>query len=340
MLDLSHIFPNNYPNQPTETDLQFEVREMLCRCGDDKQIMDWLNRIACPYLRKAMCLCFRESWHELEKIRDDRTGFYDGDGGWRISWIYLDSDIKQIVKQANLQQIEMEQQEQETMPIIQTTYIPKQMTKEVQPTQQIKMENCNVLMGNSYGGIFPLPGAHVTVNQYANEEKGEPQQTIEGPNESVDERERRKKDAMQDMCSKLDNLHEEMLGYMHNGNRISYAQLRVLMLKILGMIERGSKQDFAAIQEGIWVILIDKRDKCHKDPKYLYFSQTFLGIVGYLCEQKVINGGIQDILNCLFHKPEASMRKCIERGIVSAFPEGTEDMLDFYIKQLKEGKII
>jgi hypothetical protein len=292
-------------------------------------------------MRKAISLYFQKYWHDLEQLRDDRTGYYDSDGGWRLSWIYLDSDIKQIVKRANLQQVELEMQQPEsrTQAIIPTTKIQTKMNKENQTTQQIKMENWNVFMGDSYGGIFPLPGAQVTVHQHA-AANGKPAQTTQGPIETQDDRQERKQRAINDMCSRIDNLKEDMIGYDNDGNKLKYAMLSAFLRKALGVLEGRPDSQYQAIQEGIWCILIDKREKCIKDPKEQFFSQTFLNIIGYLIKHSIINGKKQDILNCLYAKPEESMRKCLERGIVSAFPAGTEDMLDFYIDQLKEGRLL
>ena len=57
MTNLSHIFPSGYLNIPTEEDLRFEVQDMLRYAYTDKQIMDQLRAIRCPYMRKAMALC-------------------------------------------------------------------------------------------------------------------------------------------------------------------------------------------------------------------------------------------------------------------------------------------
>lgn len=214
------------------------------------------------------------------------------------------------------------------------------MEKDFQlPNQQISMENCNVFMGPVDRGVFPLPGAHVTINQYS-DKKGQAKQDIDGPVESADDRQARKEAAIKDMCRKLENLEEEMLGYYDDGKRMGYVQLTTLLRKALGMLEMGSKHEFIATQEGIWTILIDRRDKCVKDPKDSFYPQTFLNIIGCLRQKEIINGKVQDILDCLYAKPDASMRKCIERGIGTAFPEGTEEMLEFYINLLRQQRLV
>ena len=216
------------------------------------------------------------------------------------------------------------------------------MNKDQQPNINIHNENhnCNIFQGPTYGGIFPLPGANVTIHQYASDAQGKPTQEIQGPSEKKDDRDARKQAAIKDICQRLDNLEEDMLGHDNHGQRISHDLLGIFFKRFLGVAERGSKHEFVAIQEAIWTILIDNRFRCTKTDKETFFSQTFLNIMGYLHKQGIINGKVQDILECLYQKPETSMRKCLERGIVSAFPEGTEDMLDFYITHLKQTTLI
>jgi hypothetical protein len=57
---------------------------------------------------------------------------------------------------------------------------------------KIEMQNCNVIMGDSIGGIFALPGAQPIINQYAADAKGKPAQTTHGPVEPVADRQQRK----------------------------------------------------------------------------------------------------------------------------------------------------
>ena len=161
MTNLSHIFPSGYLNIPTEQDLRFEVQDMLRYAYTDKQIMDQLRAIRCPYMRKAMALCLSGYWHELEQLRDDRTGYYDGDGDWRMSWVYFDADMRQIIKHANYEQVELEANISTTQPTTHETtkqQTTRQHMKKEQPNYQIKMENCNVIMGDSHGAYSPCQG--------------------------------------------------------------------------------------------------------------------------------------------------------------------------------------
>jgi hypothetical protein len=57
--------------------------------------------------------------------------------------------------------------------------------------------------------------------------------------------------------------------------------------------------------------------------------------VGYLLEKQLIHGRAQKILDCLYAKNDQSMLKNLQRGLVSAFPSGTAQMIDFYIAHLR-----
>ena len=159
-------------------------------------------------------------------------------------------------------------------------------------------------------------------------------QSIQETTETVEQRQARKLTATDDMCRRLENLEPSMLGNDLKGQPITYSHLTTLLRQGLGMHEQKDNQDFLSLQEDLWTIMIDRRDKCHKDPKDLYYSQTYLGIVGHFVKQKLINGKAQKILDCLYDSNDQSMVKNLKRGIVPTFPEGTAEMFDFYINQL------
>ena len=76
-----------------------------------------------------------------------------------------------------------------------------------------QMENCNVFMGDSYGGIFPLPGAQVTINQDLSKQpkKGEsPSSVVEGKVESQEDREARKSRVIEDIVARFDFTREQL----------------------------------------------------------------------------------------------------------------------------------
>ena len=110
---LSQIFPADYPNIPTYEELQFEAQDLLCHSESPMDIIHAINKIACPYYRKAMANCVQYQWHQMEQNGIEPAVYIDTDGHWRITWISFDYDIRTIIKQANAQQAEREQKQKE-----------------------------------------------------------------------------------------------------------------------------------------------------------------------------------------------------------------------------------
>lgn len=110
MNSLSHIFPVGYPNIPTQEDLNFEVRDLLCHSESPFDIIHYINDIHCPYHRKALALLVPPQWHSMEQDGTHPAIFEDMDGYLRITWLNIDSDIRRIIKKANAEQVELENQ--------------------------------------------------------------------------------------------------------------------------------------------------------------------------------------------------------------------------------------
>lgn len=198
------------------------------------------------------------------------------------------------------------------------------------------MENCNVIMGDQYGGIFPLPGAQVTINQHYGKGQRPKQDVTEGNVESVDVRERRKMDVMRAVTDRFD-FADENLGFDDKGKRITNERLRVLFGKCLGMGSYPSAQN-KMVMEQLWVLLMDERNQCFKEPGEDYFRQTVLNILGYLAAEGVVCGQPREIARSVFKDADTNIAKNVSRGIGSTvFPEGAADVLDYYIKRLMNG---
>jgi hypothetical protein len=110
MNSLNHIFPVGYPNIPTQEDLNFEVRDLLCHSDSPFDIIHYINDIHCPYHRKALALLVPPQWHSMEQDGTPPAIFEDMDGYLRITWLNIDSDIRRIIKKANAEQVELENQ--------------------------------------------------------------------------------------------------------------------------------------------------------------------------------------------------------------------------------------
>lgn len=110
MNSLSNIFPVGYPNVPTQEDLNFEVQDLLRHSESPFDIIHYINNIDCPYYRKALAILVPPTWHSMEQNGKAPAIFEDMDGYQIITWLNIDSDIGRIIKKANSEQVEIENQ--------------------------------------------------------------------------------------------------------------------------------------------------------------------------------------------------------------------------------------
>ena len=98
MTNLSHIFPSDYLNPPTEEDLQFEVQDLLCRTDYPPQLLTKIDAMQCPYYKEALMQCLKQEWHQMVERRDERTGYYDTENNWIICWLDAELEMKRYIK--------------------------------------------------------------------------------------------------------------------------------------------------------------------------------------------------------------------------------------------------
>ena len=199
-----------------------------------------------------------------------------------------------------------------------------------------EMNNCNVFIGDSYGGIFPLPGAEVHITQDLGSHKKTTQ--TNGDVETKEERHMRKEAVMTAICKRM-YFEPHMLGYAENGKRITNEQIAALMRRCLGVATIPPRDNYRSLMEQTWVLLMDERNQCHKEAGEPYFRQTVLNIIGYFTEKGLINGSPLDIAHCVFADADASLAKNVSRGITSnVFPDMLDQVFDYYINQLQHGE--
>lgn len=198
------------------------------------------------------------------------------------------------------------------------------------------MQNCNVIMGDQYGGIFPLPGAHVTINQQYGKGQLPKQEVKEGQVERTEEREKRKQNVMKNITDLFD-FGDGNLGTDNQGRRITNERIRILFRKSFGVGSHPSAQN-KIVMEQLWVLLMDNRNQCFKQPDEDFYRQTVLNIIGYFAGEGVVCGQPREIAQCVFRNADTNIAKNVSRGIASpVFPERTVDVLDYYINQLMNG---
>lgn len=199
------------------------------------------------------------------------------------------------------------------------------------------MTNCNVIQGDQYGGVFPLPGAQVTINQQFGKGQKPKQEVAEGKVESADEREKRKTEIMRTITEAFD-FSDEQLGRDNKRKPITNNRLAVLFRKCFGMSSYPTAANKVIIEQ-LWTLLIDERNQCPKDAKLGYIPQTVLNIIGYFKQRDLVSGTRMVLAQSVYKDADSNMARNIERAVSSnVFPEGTMDLLDYYIDKLMEGE--
>lgn len=199
------------------------------------------------------------------------------------------------------------------------------------------MENCNVFQGDVYGATFPLPGAQVTINQNYGKGQKPTHDVTAGRVETAEERERRKMEVMRQITSGF-NFTDEQLGRDNNHKKLTNERMAILFRKCFGIGSYPTSEN-KVIMEQMWVLLMDKRDKCAKQGSEGFFRQTVLNVIGYFVSCGLLSGLPLDLAKAIFKDADRNLAKNISRNITSnALPEGVVDMLDLYINKLMEGE--
>jgi len=206
-------------------------------------------------------------------------------------------------------------------------------------TEQAKIvnhnENCNVFTGPVYGASFPLPGSQVTIHQYHGGKKPK-EFTEEGKVESAEDREKRKVEVLKSITDKFD-FESGQLGYDNQRKHITNERLAILFRRCFGMGGAYPTQTNRLIQEQLWVLLMDERNQCNKEAGEGFYRQTVLNVLGHFRQNEILCGGKNELMQVVFPGANTNLAKNIERGIPTSFPDGTDEMIDFYIEKLMDG---
>ena len=187
--------------------------------------------------------------------------------------------------------------------------------------EKIKIENhfeagsmtgCNVFTGTVNGGVFPLPGSQPTINNFYDGEKPQQQQAaetvtpeVEVQKEIPEERAKRKENVMNAITALFD-FDEKVFCKDDYGNRIINDRLAILFRRCFGFGAHPSKELMSVI-DALWVLLIDKRNQCFKQPNEDYFRQTVLNILGYYQKKGLISCNKSDILHTIYKEDRKSV---------------------------------
>lgn len=203
-----------------------------------------------------------------------------------------------------------------------------------------------IFCGVVYQPTFVQPGANLTqniVNQ--NDAKDVEEETrLSGAPESNEQpkdvlTDDKKKAIISSIISRFD-FQTERLGRDNLGKRLTNERLGLLFSKIFGVSSHPSKEKMAVINV-LWILLTDrKKTNGKRDAADEYYWQTVLNIIGYFKEKKLVDGPLLELAQSIFPDANANVAKNIDRSIHNGytFPDGTADMIDWYINELLEGK--
>lgn len=160
MQNLSHISPITHPHPPSTEDALMLINELLRRNDYVPRLIQAIHAISCPYEREAIARLLPKIWHKIEQKCDERTGYYDADGYWHLTWINIDCDMRQIIKQAIAEQQELEYSLQQPITITPTPLTTKQ-TSTMQPQQPTPTERPTVTINNYFQAPIGTMISHV-----------------------------------------------------------------------------------------------------------------------------------------------------------------------------------
>ncbi len=203
-----------------------------------------------------------------------------------------------------------------------------------------------IFCGVVYQPTFVQPGANLTqniVNKEKEKDGAEETEYSDGPvaNEGQrDELTDEKKRAIISHITSKFNFKDERLGKDHKGKRLTNERLGLLFFKIFGISSHPSKENLAIISV-LWNLLTDrKKTNGKRDASDEYYWQTVLNIIGYFKEKDLVNGSQLELAKSIFSDANPNIAKNIDRSIHNGntFPNGTGNMIDWYINELLEGK--
>lgn len=203
-----------------------------------------------------------------------------------------------------------------------------------------------IFCGVVYQPTFVQPGANLTqniVNKNDVKDTAEEADLPDSPGSNEEQKDEltddKKKTIISSITSKFD-FKTERLGKDNSGKRLTNERLGLLFAKIFGISSHPSKENMAVINV-LWTLLTDrKKTNGKRDATDDYYWQTVLNIIGYFKEKKLVDGSQLELAKSIFPDANENVAKNIERSIFNGntFPNGTGDMINWYINELLEGK--
>lgn len=192
-------------------------------------------------------------------------------------------------------------------------------------------KDCQVFPGEIYGGVFAMPGANVTVCP------PQPKKKADAPTNN-ELRIQIKERVLKQLESKID-FETDQLGYDEQGKRMTNDRLRLLLRRCLGMGLIPPTREMKEQIDVLWELLIDRREKCHKEAGEDYYRATLLNLFGYFLQRRLLCGRIAVVAGVLVKNPSEAECKHLERALSnSPAMQTVQTMLDYYIEKLNHGE--
>ena len=117
MLDLSQIFPINYPDVPTHEDIEFMFKEILNHSDSVNQVVREIEKESCPYYKEALIRRLADDldyWYENQK---SIAGIDHGDC-WIPYWQEPKDKIRQLINRYQTEQKHFTYKPLQTSPVV------------------------------------------------------------------------------------------------------------------------------------------------------------------------------------------------------------------------------
>ena len=117
MLDLSQIFPINYPDVPTHEDIEFMFKEILNHSDSVNQVVREIEKETCPYYKESLIRRLADDldyWYENQK---SIAGIDHGDC-WIPYWQEPKDKIRQLINRYQAEQKHFTYKPLQTSPVV------------------------------------------------------------------------------------------------------------------------------------------------------------------------------------------------------------------------------
>lgn len=103
MINLSQIFPPNYPDMPTWQDIEWMFQDILNRSDSVELFVYKIDQENCPYYKEALVLLLEERLPEWYLERKEIAGNYYGND-WKPYWQQPKDKIAELLRKYRQQQ--------------------------------------------------------------------------------------------------------------------------------------------------------------------------------------------------------------------------------------------